>query len=133
MIAERRKAALPRDKPKASVRRVILKQADEIRIRRRRITRSLYLPEQFGGATSGFRQLPQRLASAGGVGRRRAQQFAQLRRGARIDPAPCAPRQTRDPPELLLAHRVVPFREHECRHLEKSESGRLGAEQIYGL
>src|ERR1700743_2531365 len=113
MIAERRKAALPRDIPKASVRRVILKQADEIRIRRRRITRSLYLPEQFGGATPGFRRLPQRLAYAGGVGRCRAQQFAQLRRGARIEPAPCAPRQTRDLPERLLGNRVVPFLEDE--------------------
>ena len=53
--------------------------------------RSLHLTEQPGRAARGLRQPQQRLASAGGIGRRGAQQFAQLRRRAGIEPAPGPP------------------------------------------
>src|SRR5438045_1660569 len=90
--------------------------------------RSLHLAQQQARAAA-LRQ-PQRLASACGIGCRRPQQLTQLRRGARIEPAPSAAGQPRDLAECLFGHGIVAFLEHEGRYLEETEFARLGAELV---
>src|SRR5215470_15127495 len=74
---------------------------------------SLHLAEQLGRAAFARGQLLERLAPAGSVGCRRAQQFAQLRGSARIESAPRATRQTRDLAERLFGSLVMSLLEHE--------------------
>src|SRR5262249_2797300 len=89
-----------------------------------------HLTEQLGRATFARRQPFQGLASTGGKGRRRSQQFTQLRRRAGIEPAPCAAGQARDLAEGLFGGRIMALLEQEHGHLEHAELSGLGAEVV---
>ena len=67
------------------------------------------------------RQIGERLDAAGGIGRDRAQQFAELMRRAGIEAAIGAAREPRDLAIGVLGHRVVALLEHEDRHAEQAE------------
>ena len=72
------------------------------------------------------RQIRKRLDAARGIGRDRAQQFAELMRRAGIEAAIGAARQPRDLAKRVFRDRVVAFLEHEGRHAEQPKlAGRL--------
>src|SRR5258708_4100347 len=77
-----------------------------------------FASRQFGRTAAGLRPPQQRLAAAGGIGGCGAQQLAQLRCRAGIEPAPGAAGQTRDLLERALGGVVVTFLKHEHRHLQ---------------
>ena len=75
-------------------------------------------------------QIGERLHAAGGIGRRRAQQFGQFVGGAGSEPAIGAARQPRDLAKGLLADRVVALLEHEGRDVAQAELAGAGAEIV---
>ena len=83
-----------------------------------------------GAARAPRRQFGERLHAAGGVGGDRAQQFAQLMRGAGVEAAIGAAREPRDLAIGVLGDRIVAFLEHEDRHAEQAELAGGGAQIV---